>query len=1014
MLNLRSFFGIWSLLLIFTVSVIAAESDLDPTFSTGNGIDNTLIAAALQADGKIIVGGNFDVVGGVRRSRIARLNADGSLDTTFTRGNGVDGNGIVWVVGSQNDGKVFVGGEFSSVNGTARANLARLNNDGSLDTTFTAQVSDRVLQLAVQPDGKILIGGDFQTVNGSFTAGRFTRLNADGSLDTSFSYNAAQNLIPASIYLQPDGKILLAGNNRILRLNPDGSLDNFNGSGLGGFPYFISYNAADGSILVGGSITSYNGVARSNLIRLLPNGDLSTAFNPQFSGTISGGAVNDAQFLADGKIVIAGFFETVNGTPRNGFAILNSDGTLDTSFNPAVPFAGAVRNILRQPDGKFIVGGQFTTIAGLARNRIARFNADKTIDTSFSKMRGANATVASLLPLADGKILIGGEFTGVEEKTVGGIARLTSNGSLDPTFNSGGSGTDGVVGKIARQSDGKFIIGGFFTSYNGTPRKNVARLNPDGSLDTTFNTGSNFDALIADLEIQPDGKIIVVGFFNNVGGATGKNIARLNSDGSLDSSFNVGAGADFEIYDVELRTNGQILIGGNFDNFNGSPRSSVALINANGSLTTFNPNTVFDNAVLSVATQSDGRVVVGGAFNNVNGVARNKVARLNSDGSVDSSFTLGGGFTSGEVFKVLIQPDGKILASGTFLSLANANRPIIARLTANGVVETAFNVGPVSGGTNGQTEVDDIALQNDGKILFAGDFTVVNSVQVNRVARLIGSFVAPLRVAPFDFDGDGKADISVFRSTDRVWYLLDSTTGFQGFQFGSATDKIVPADYDGDGKTDIAVFRDGTWYLLRSQAGFSAVQWGNAGDIPLRIRFRRRPQRRFRRLSATAIGIVLKSLRAAPCKRRIGEFGGRYSRCRRFRSATEKPITAFTATVFGLFCAPRRRFSNRRFQWGIAGGDKPVPADYDGDGKTDLGVFRNGTWYLLRSQLGAQNFNWGNADDIPTAADYDGDGKTDFGVFRNGIWYLQRSTAGVQITNFGLTGDKPLAASYLP
>ncbi len=146
----------------------AAASELDPTFAVGSGINNTAIALVQLPDGKVIVGGNFDVVAGVRRNKIARLNVDGSLDTSFTNGSGVDGNGIVWSVAAQSDGKVLIGGEFFSVNGVQQSFMARLNSDGSLDTAFSPQISDRVLAISVQTDGKIVIVGDFQSVNGSF------------------------------------------------------------------------------------------------------------------------------------------------------------------------------------------------------------------------------------------------------------------------------------------------------------------------------------------------------------------------------------------------------------------------------------------------------------------------------------------------------------------------------------------------------------------------------------------------------------------------------------------------------------------------------------------------------------------------------------------------------------------------------------------------------------------------------------------------------------------------------
>ena len=996
----------------FAAITLAADSDVDPTFVTGNSVGNP-IAMVLQADGKIIVGGNFDSVGGVRRGKIARLNANGSLDTTFNQGNGVDGNGIVWSANVQPDGKVLIGGEFFSVNGTPRQYIARLNADGSLDSSFAPQLNAQVLSIVVQPDGKIIIAGDFSNVNGSFSARRLARLNADGSLDTSFSYSLGLDLYPAAICLQPDGKLFVGGNNRIVRLNSNGNLDGFNGgnAGVSGYVSSINCAAGDGSALIGGTFSAYNGTPRSNLIRIFADGSLDSNFNPQVTGSVAGGDVTTIRNLPDGKIIIAGYFNSVNGAARNGLARLNADGSLDNIFNPFVPFAGAVRKFLLQPDGKIIVGGQFGTIAGAARGGIARLNPDGTNDANFARKRGPNNTVFSLAPRADGKILIGGSFDTVEETPRRGIARLTSDGSLDTTFNPG-SGVDGIVAKVAAQPDGKIIIAGFFTAFDGSPRRSIARLNADGSLDASFYAESVLEAAIADFEIQPDGKIIIAGLFGNVGGAAGRHVARLNADGSLDASFNPGAGADFEIYDVERQPNGMILVGGNFDNFNNSPRSSIARLNSNGSLdSSFNAGTQFDSAILSLVTTPDARIIVGGAFNSVNGTARNHVARLNADGSQDNSFVLGSGFTGDEVYKVVLEPDGKILVGGNFLSIGGVNRPRLARLMANGAVDTAFNVGGISGGANNQSEVDDIVVQANGKILFAGEFTVVNSLEANRISRLTGSFVAAAENTLYDFDGDGKSDVSVFRPANGAWYLQQSQNGFTGVQFGFTTDKIVPADYDGDGKTDLAVFRNGTWYLQRSQLGFTGVAFGAADDIPVPADYDgdgKADIAVFRPSNGT--WYLLQSTAG------FAEIA--------FGLTGDKPVPAdydadgkADIAVFrnGTWYIQRSQLGFLGIAFGEST-DKPVVGDYDGDGKADVAVFRpsNGAWYLLRSQLGFTGITFGLGTDVPVPADYDGDSKTDVAVFRDGTWYLNRSMAGFTGVAFGAATDKPIPNAFVP
>ncbi len=274
--------------------------------------------------------------------------------------------------------------------------------------------------------------------------------------------------------------------------------------------------------------------------------------------------------------------------------------------------------------------------------------------------------------------------------------------------------------------------------------------------------------------------------------------------------------------------------------------------------------------------------------------------------------------------------------------------------------------------------------------------------------------------AAFDFDGDGKSDVSVFRPSSGIWYLNQSTAGFRAVQFGTSEDKIVPADYDGDNKTDIAVFRpsNGTWYLIRSSDNtFTGVNFGATGDVPVPNDYDgdgRADFAVFRPSNGT--WYQLRSIANQQFAQTFGQ-NGDAPLVGDFDGDGLGDLGVFRSGNWFLFESASNSFRGVNFGFAT---DKPAPADYDGDGKTDVAVFRqsSGTWYLQNSanNNAVSAIQFGTAEDIPVAADYDGDGKSDVAVFRpsSGIWYLNRSTAGFTGVAFGQNGDKPIPSAFIP
>ncbi|PYJ04426.1 MAG: hypothetical protein DME25_09980, partial [Verrucomicrobia bacterium] len=371
-------------------------------------------------------------------------------------------------------------------------------------------------------------------------------------------------------------------------------------------------------------------------------GDVDLGFNPAISESVSAVAVQ-----SDDKVLIGGSFTNVNGAARTNVARLKPDGSLDTAFQNGLAGANnTVRCIVVQSDGKVLIGGAFTAVNGAARNGIARLNPDGSLDSNFVS---SASSVLSLASQADGKVVVGGGWnssTGTVRYALS--ARLNTNGSPDANFQTQVAGSCAVpwacttpsVNSVAVQADGKVLVGGLFTAVNGATRYAIVRLNPDGTLDSSFtalNWQDNFgnNGAANSIVLQPDGKIFVGGIFNYLNATARGSVARLNSGGTVDTSFLNGlAGANGNVNAVALQPDGKVLVGGVFSSVNEMTRNGIARLNSDGSLDTGVQNGMsgisggFISYVQSVAVQSDGKVLIAGGFTSVNGVARNGFARL--------------------------------------------------------------------------------------------------------------------------------------------------------------------------------------------------------------------------------------------------------------------------------------------------------------------------------------------------------------------------------------------------
>ncbi len=727
---------------------VSANGDLDGTFGNESG---TVLAAALESDGSLLLGGNFQTIGGATRLALARLKADGSLDPDFHP----ELDGSVNAIVVQTDGRLVVGGQFSQVGSVSRSNLARLNRDGTVDESFNPGPNGAVSALDLQSDGRILVGGSFTTFD--LDDGQNDDDDSDGTTtdDTGRAYLA--------------------------ELNSSGQLTSLDLSLNSAVTAFA--RQGDGRLILGGSFSSIGGETIYSVARLSSGNLVDTGFKPN-----PGGSVQTIAVQADGKIVLGGSFtliqygadSTDDDVERYRIARLNSDGSIDANFNPGLNNSAA--GLLATADNQVLVGGTFTKILSpeTSWNYLARIRSDGAYDPTFTVQ--TDDRVSGLIAGPNGAIYVYGRFTkayttaGDALVTSGHVFRLTADSSLDHAYGISTSNPAGeAVLALAVQSNGRVLVGGQFEALAGRATPHLARLYSGGTPDTSF--ASTTDGAVRALLAAPqtllsearinllalfdssgvlqgsfdrsdmanlvgsisavlvDGDALIVGGTFSVVGSTIQHLARFSRTGKLDAGFNPAP--DGSVTALARQGDGKIVVGGAFTTMAGVARPYLARLNTDGSADADFAPPALNAAVAAVVIQTDGGIVAGGSFTSVevndgqnddddadgsttDDTGRHYLARFLGTGALDTTYDPK---ADGAVSALLLLPDGRLVAGGSFMSLQPGSgntytRNYVALLSTSGGVEEGFNPG-ASG------VVLALARQADGKILLGGNFTVL-------------------------------------------------------------------------------------------------------------------------------------------------------------------------------------------------------------------------------------------------------------------------------------------------
>lgn len=665
---------------------IKADGTLDPNWAPQT--DDYVQALALDDFGNVFVGGNFKEVNGqTSRAFFAKLSASGTgaLDPDWT----LQVYGSVNTIVVDGNGDVMIGGIFSQVGTETRLRIAKLTGTGagSVNATWNPSADGVVTVIALGPGGSVLVAGGFANIGGQ-PRQKLAMVSGLGAGQANLTWNpGVDDRIEALVTDYSTGNVYVAGYFEMIGGLPRKNVARLSGStgvpdswipNVGGYTSDLRIGP-DGMIYVVGDFVVVNTSFVGGIARLSPT---TGATDHDWRPLGADSSVLAISFAPNGDAVIGGAFSTIKNVEAAGYVRIDSDAGAAVVGTASTDAPGYVQAVLHQADGGLVVGGSFWKAGSVRRNNLARFLPNGALDLNWnpSVEGGDFAAVYTVEEDAAGRVYIGGEYETIGGTPRSGLARYTwagGVGTLDPNWNPQPVGT---VAALAFAADGSVYAGGTFSEIGGQTRGNIAKLSGTGNGSAVIGwDGSANDSVFA-LALAASGDVYAGGAFTNIGGAILHYLARLSgTTGVANTTWDPES--DDWVFDIAVGAADSVYVAGYFNEIKNETRNHIARIFAAGTgilYASFNPSA--DDPVRAIALDGQGNIYVGGDFDNIGGASRKRIAKLSdTTGQADPQWnpSIQGGTNNRRVFDLATSPD-RLDVGGTFVGTGGRPRVCVA------------------------------------------------------------------------------------------------------------------------------------------------------------------------------------------------------------------------------------------------------------------------------------------------------------------------------------------------